>query len=99
MAAGHVLIRPRLGMTLALKPGASEPLAGIPGTVIEIWPRFPSGDYLVTLEYAQPVKVRHEYIRHIEAFASELYRVEAAESTGRGAPRQPTGMRFWLAWT
>jgi len=66
-------------MTLAFKPAASETLADIPARVVEIWPRFRSGDYLVTLEYAQPVKCGRDFIRHIDAFFSELYqpRVDA----------------------
>ena len=65
--------KPRLGMTLAFKPASSETLADIPARVVEIWPRFRSGDYLVKLEYAQPVKCGGEIIRHIDAFFSELY--------------------------
>jgi hypothetical protein len=65
--------KPRLGMTLAFKPAASEALADIPARVVEIWPRFRSGDYLVKIEYAQPVKCGGEFIRHIDAFLSELY--------------------------
>jgi len=42
-------------------------------------PRFRSGDYLVTLEYATPVKFGKMFIRHIDAFLSELDTIEAAE--------------------
>lgn len=62
----------RVGMTLMFKTEGSETLAGIPGKVIEIWPRFRSGDRLVTLEYMQPVKFRKAFITHIDAFVSEL---------------------------
>ncbi len=86
------------GMTLAFKREALKELADIPARVIDVWPRFRSGDYLVTLEYAQPVQVEHDFIRHIEAFASELYQVEAAVSAPRVAPRQTTGISFRLAW-
>ena len=65
--------KPKPGMTLAFKRTASEALADIPAKVIEVWPRFRSGDYLVTLEFAQPIKYRNEIIRHIDAFVSELY--------------------------
>jgi hypothetical protein len=65
-------IRPKLGMTLAFKPSAEATLAGIPAHIVHIWPRFQSGDYLVTLEFAQPVKVRNVFIRQIDAFVSEL---------------------------
>ena len=61
--------KPRLGMTLAFKPAASEALADIPAHVIDIWPRFRSGDYLVRLEYAQPVKVwRRDHSAHRRIF-------------------------------
>ncbi len=70
---GNRRAKPSPGMTLAFKPAASETLADIPARVIEIWPRFRSGDYLVKLEYAQPVKCGNELIRHIDAFFSELY--------------------------
>ncbi len=64
---------PRLGMTLAFTAAAEPELADLPATVVDIWPPFPSGDYLVTLEYAAPVKVRGVWINQIEAFLSELY--------------------------
>jgi hypothetical protein len=60
-------------MTLAFQPRASEPLADIPAQVIEVWPRFRSGDYLVTLEYANPITCKNETVKRIEAFRSELY--------------------------
>ena len=72
MAAQPDVVRPRLGMVLTFKASASQALAGIPGTVVEIWPRFRSGDYLVTLEYDRPVRLDNTLIRHIGAFASEL---------------------------
>ena len=72
MTAQHAVTKPKVGMTLAIKAGAPEPLAGIPGTVIEIWPRFRSGDYLVTLEYDQPVTLNNTVVRQIGAFVSEL---------------------------
>ncbi len=65
--------KPSPGMTLAFKPAAFETLADIPARVVEIWPRLHSGDYLVTLEYAKPVKCGSELIRHIDALFSELY--------------------------
>ncbi len=64
--------KPKLGMILAFQPTPAEPLAGIPAQVIYIWPRFRSGDYLVTLEYSQPVKTKEGVIAHIDAFMSEL---------------------------
>ena len=65
--------RPRTGTTLAFKPAAEPALAGIPARVVQVWPRFPSGDYLVTLEYDRPVKLRNVFLRQLDAFASELY--------------------------
>jgi hypothetical protein len=65
--------QPEVGMMLAFKQSASEALAGVPAYVIGIWPRFRTGDYLVTLEYAQPVKVGKQLVSRIDAFVSELY--------------------------
>src|SRR5919199_5840921 len=65
--------KPARGMTLAFTPAASADLAHIPARVIDVWPRFRSGDYLVTLEFEQPIKLQNEVIRHIDAFFSELY--------------------------
>lgn len=65
--------RPARGMILAFKPSASSELAHVPGRVTDIWPRFRSGEYLVTLEYERPVRFKRELIRHIDAFLSELY--------------------------
>jgi hypothetical protein len=68
-------------MTLAFKPLSEPQLADLPARIVRIWPRFPSGDYLVTLEYARPIKVRNVYLRQIDAFVSELYQPQ----TGRPA--------------
>ena len=65
--------KPKLGMRVAFRPGTEDGLASIPANVVHIWPRFPSGDYLVTLEYAQPVKVGQVFLRQMDAFVSELY--------------------------
>jgi hypothetical protein len=59
-------------MRLTFTSAACAELAGIPAEVTYIWPRFRSGDYLVTLEYAKPVKLGKALIRHIDAFVSEL---------------------------
>ncbi len=67
-----IRVKPRLGMPLTFIATASPELAGIAGTVTHVWPRFRSGDYLVTLEYAQPVRLCNQFIRHIDAFLSEL---------------------------
>ncbi|HEX6288066.1 MAG TPA: hypothetical protein VFZ66_02700 [Herpetosiphonaceae bacterium] len=79
MTTGEHQIKPRRGMSMAFKANASRSLAGIPATVIDIWPRFRSGDYLVTLEYATPVPFRKTLIRHIDAFVTELDLVEPAQ--------------------
>lgn len=65
-------MKPVVGMTMTFKDSAETSLAGVPATVVDIWPRFRSGDYLVTLEYAQPVKVGKELVRRIDAFLCEL---------------------------
>jgi hypothetical protein len=66
------LTDPVIGMTLAFTEHSAHPLAGIPGKVIQIWPRLRSGDFLVTLEYQQPVKFRNALITRIDAFTSQL---------------------------
>ena len=65
-------MKPIVGTTLTFKATAEASLAGVPATVVDVWPRFRSGDYLVTLEYAQPVKVGNELVRRIDAFMCEL---------------------------
>lgn len=84
--------KPVRGMTMAFKQTASQSLAGIPATIVDIWPRFRSGDYLVTLEYATPVKFRKALIRHIDAFISELDTIDAADQPRAGS--QPN--RRWF---
>ena len=71
--------KPFLGMRLTFTPTASAELAGLPAHVIDIWPCLPSGDYLVMLEYPQPVKYQQELIRQIAAFMSELTPLDVAE--------------------
>ncbi len=73
MAARTHTTKPATGMTLAFKPTASSALADVPARVVYVWPRFRSGDYLVTLEYGQPMRYRNELVTHIDAFVSELY--------------------------
>ena len=77
MATTAYCVKPAVGMLLTFKTIESEPLAGVPGKVVFIWPRFRSGDYLVTLEYAAPVKFRNAYITQIDAFLSELCQLDA----------------------
>lgn len=64
--------KPMVGMILAFKHDPSHPLGAIPAKIIYVWPRFRSGDYLVTLEYDQPIKFKNEFITRIDAFMSEL---------------------------
>jgi hypothetical protein len=73
MSAKTYTAKPRRGMIVAFMQNASKELADVPGRIIDIWPRFRSGDYLVTLEYDRPVKFRNQSIQHIDAFMSELY--------------------------
>jgi hypothetical protein len=73
------IAKPKLGMTLAFTPLSEPQLAGVPARIVNIWPRFSSGDYLVTLEYARPVKLRNAYLRQIDAFVSELYQPQASK--------------------
>ena len=86
MTTGTTYTKPQLGMTFAFPATPAEPLAGIPGRVISIWPRFRSGDYLVTLEYPAPVKTKEGVIAHIDAFMSELCPV----APKRAAPQAGT---------
>ncbi|MDP9312073.1 MAG: hypothetical protein M3R24_14510 [Chloroflexota bacterium] len=72
MTASAYHPKPTIGMAVTFKSESSQVLAGIPAHISYVWPRFRSGDYLVTLEYAEPVKFRNSLIRHIDAFVSEL---------------------------
>ena len=91
MTTGTTYPKPRLGMTLAFPATPAEPLAGIAGRVVYIWPRFRSGDYLVTLEYSQPVKTKEGVIAHIDAFMSELCPVAPKRPAPHaGAVRDPS---------
>jgi hypothetical protein len=73
MGIGSLQRKPVRGMILAFTPTSSADLAGIPATVIDIWPRLPSGDYLVELEYGEPVRLGSHMITQIGALVSELY--------------------------
>lgn len=65
----------QLGHVFTLKESASKELAGIPAIAIAVWPRFRSGDYLVTLRFFQAVKYGSELVTQIDVFASELEHV------------------------
>ena len=58
------------------------PRAMTPTEVVRVWPRFRSGDYLVTLELAVPVKTHEGVIAHIDVFMSELVDLEWPCSAG-----------------
>jgi hypothetical protein len=89
MTAAANNTKPTVGMAVTFKSDSSPTLAGIPAHVSYVWPRFRSGDYLVTLEYAEPVKFRNTLIRHIDAFVSELeqppvaFGAQTADGTSR----------------
>ena len=95
MATMTRTLKPSVGMTLAFKDDQSDPLAGVPAHVIHIWPRFRSGDYLVTLEYAEPVKTSQGLIAHIDAFVSELYQPYAQPAAAE--THQAGGATGWRA--
>jgi hypothetical protein len=73
MGTGSLQLKPMRGMILAFIATSSADLADIPATVIDIWPRLPSGDYLVELEYGEPVRLGPHLITQIGALVSELY--------------------------
>jgi hypothetical protein len=82
MASKLNLKKPFVGMTVAFKSTEAEPFAAITSQVVHVWPRFRSGDYLVTLELAVPVKTHEGVIAHIDAFMSELVDLERPRSAG-----------------
>ena len=79
MATRTNCLKPVKGMIVALRNTASETFSDIPARVINIWPPFKSGDCLLTLEYAQPVKINNQLITHIDVFASEVYQPSSRE--------------------
>ena len=66
-------VKPVLGMVVAFRPSAEADLADVPARVVAVWPRFRSGEYLVTLEYAPPIACHRGVVHQLEAFMSELY--------------------------
>ncbi len=64
--------KPNVGMTVTFKESAGDVFAGVPAQVTYVWPRFRSGDYLVTIEFEKPVRTKEGSIAHIDAFMSEL---------------------------
>jgi len=73
MGIGSLQRKPVRGMILAFTATSSADLADIPATVIDIWPRLPSGNYMVELEYGEPVRLGPYLITQIGALVSELY--------------------------
>jgi hypothetical protein len=74
-------------MIFAFTAASSAELADIPATVIDIWPRLPSGDYLVVLEYGQPVRLENHLVTQIGALVSELYVPCSADARCPSTPR------------
>jgi hypothetical protein len=66
-----------VGAVVAFKPAASQSLADIPARVTHVLARLANGEYLVTLEYAQPVLIRSERATRVDAVSSSLYRASA----------------------
>ena len=73
MSNGSLQLKPVRGMIMAFTAISSADLAHIPAIVIDIWPRLPSGDYLVELEYSAPVRLGPHLITQLGALVSELY--------------------------
>jgi|GEM_PF-5542528 len=72
MAAKAYSTEITVGTTVAFKTTASTWLANLPAKVSQIIARLHNGDYLVSLEYDQPVKFRDEHVVRIDALASDL---------------------------
>lgn len=68
-------VKPVVGSTVAFKPTASQALADIPATLTRVVARLADGDYLVSVEYARPVKYGSERLTRIDALESRLYRL------------------------
>jgi hypothetical protein len=86
MASRLQLKKPFVGMNVAFKSTEAAPFTDVPSHVVHVWPRFRSGDYLVSLELAVPVKTHEGVIAHIDAFMSELVDLERPCSAGANAP-------------
>ncbi len=82
MASKLHLKKPFVGMKVAFKSAEAAPCTAVPCEVVHVWPRFRSGDYLVTLELAVPVKTHEGVIAHIDAFMSELVELERPRRAG-----------------
>ena len=67
---------PRVGEYYAFTYAADATLAGLPGRVIAVSPQLSAGYYLLTLEYATPVKYRGAWLTHIDAKSSDVWQVQ-----------------------
>lgn len=72
MNNASTVTKPTIGMIVVFKDNADKSLSHTPARVIYIWPRFRSGDYLVTLEYAESIHLAHGWATQLDAFMSEL---------------------------
>ena len=64
--------RPQLGMMVILHDGAGSPLAGKTAEIVDVWPRFASGETLISLRLVDPVRLGRAVIAEIDAFLSEV---------------------------
>ncbi len=77
---------PTSGMTVTFTPDAEPDLAGMKATIVDVWPRCRSGDYLVTLEYAEPLLHGNDFVYQMEAFISELVLLDVPQRTQTSIP-------------
>lgn len=77
MAAKVYTALPEPGTIVTFSPTASKRLAGVPGKVRRVIARLNNGDFLLTLEYDQPIKIGDVLMTRIDALASQVMRVES----------------------
>lgn len=85
--------QPRVGTAVTLKNSTGEALAGREGRISYVWPRFRSGDYLVTVKLSRPVCFERRSVSELDLFLSEL---ELATTT-TAAPRSQRHTTLSLA--
>ncbi len=95
MAARNNFSKPAIGMRYRFRVGATPSFADIPVRVVHVWPRFRSGDYLLTLEYDRPAYQEIEELQQFEAFLSELEPIPASGRETSAAT--PTASSRWSA--
>lgn len=71
-----------MNLTVALRQDVSPQLGNIPAQVVHVWPQLQTGNILVTLQYDKPTKYHDHFIRHIDAFLSDLYELPEARTAG-----------------